>query len=692
MDRYGIKRVRILFAVIPLLLLVSCSKDDIEPEQTFYDGGNTVNGGDIDFRIDLTSPTRVKTDMEFKSSWDDGDAVGIFAVSRAAGGSASLAASGNYINNVKITYSNAGGGKWTVAENLYFPGGGNVLDFYAYYPYDASKGDPTNMTFNVEADQNADTGGKSNYDLSEVLAAKATGAEIGSTVNLTFSHSMAMVQVKLYGRDFNDYPPQVEARRIITASKLDFNAAGGPAATATGTARKTVNMRLADIDYQAPNNDTLVYRALVPVQTLEKGRPVFYVRYRDKAFMSPVLTSDLALAAGTAYVYRQGSVSGIFTAADLVRFSADWNTAGAISNAANRKTAQDKVIAEWGDTGDKDGVVRIWADIDMTGVANFTPIGLNGNGAFTGGFDGGGFMISNLNIDRGTNSYAGLFGYMTGGAVRNVVLEECNIKGAVNVGGIVGFNSAGTVSGCHVKNVILTSNSYGTGGIAGDSRNGANISDCKVTGAVLTAPSYSGGIAGNSINNSTISGCAVTGTTVTASNNYSGGIAGYNSSQDSKIEGCEVTGGNVAANDNAGGIVGRNFSMVGGCKVAGTVVSATGGQAGGIVGGNEVGGVVRGCIASPGGVTGTLRGIVAGQNNNQITACYWGSLTNLYAVGSDAGLLSGNGFNRIGFGSYFTTRNSNDVVPVDDMNTAIQGSGYVWAAGASGQYPAIVKE
>ena len=63
------------------------------------------------------------------------------------------------------------------------------------------------------------------------------------------------------------------------------------------------------------------------------------------------------------------------------------------------------------------------------GVRGFTPVGTNTSN-FTGRFDGLGHTITNLNINRGTTDYVGLFGYIgSGGAVSNVGLVGGSIRG-----------------------------------------------------------------------------------------------------------------------------------------------------------------------------------------------------------------------------------------------------------------------
>ncbi|MBE8951553.1 MAG: hypothetical protein SR1Q7_00205 [Quinella sp. 1Q7] len=104
---------------------------------------------------------------------------------------------------------------------------------------------------------------------------------------------------------------------------------------------------------------------------------------------------------------------------------------------------------------------KLNANIDMSGVANFAPIG-NRNNMFSGTFDGDNKTISNLKIS-GSNSYVGLFGY-NGGTIQNLTLADATVSGASNVGGLVGYNG-GTVSGCTVTSTV--SGTEYVGGLVG---------------------------------------------------------------------------------------------------------------------------------------------------------------------------------------------------------------------------------
>jgi len=87
------------------------------------------------------------------------------------------------------------------------------------------------------------------------------------------------------------------------------------------------------------------------------------------------------------------------------------------------------------------------ADIDAYGD-DFTPLG-----DFTGDYEGGGHIISNLTIDGG-ELFIGLFRVVAGGHIRNLGLVDVDINAPEGemVGGITGMLSAGG----SVKNVFMT--------------------------------------------------------------------------------------------------------------------------------------------------------------------------------------------------------------------------------------------
>lgn len=100
------------------------------------------------------------------------------------------------------------------------------------------------------------------------------------------------------------------------------------------------------------------------------------------------------------------------------------------------------------------------ADITLPTVAegesNWTPIGTHDHyyNRYTGTFDGGGHTITGLTINQSGTDHVGLFGCIGGrGTVKNLTLENVNIIGHDNVGGVAGYNDMGaTITACYWSN------------------------------------------------------------------------------------------------------------------------------------------------------------------------------------------------------------------------------------------------
>ena len=74
-------------------------------------------------------------------------------------------------------------------------------------------------------------------------------------------------------------------------------------------------------------------------------------------------------------------------------------------------------------------------DIDLSSYDNWDPIGDTSN-RFNGIFDGNGYVIKNLTINRPTEDNVGLFGYTVSANIQNVGLENVEVTGKEYVGGL----------------------------------------------------------------------------------------------------------------------------------------------------------------------------------------------------------------------------------------------------------------
>ena len=123
-------------------------------------------------------------------------------------------------------------------------------------------------------------------------------------------------------------------------------------------------------------------------------------------------------------------------------------------------------------------------------MTDFTPIGNDGT-RFTGTFDGGGFTLSNLAINRVTANFIGLFGYNEG-TINDIILESVNITGAASTGGLVGRNQGGTINNSKVSGSV--SGTSNVGGIVGF--NTGTIENSISSGSVSGTDSNIGGFVG----------------------------------------------------------------------------------------------------------------------------------------------------------------------------------------------------
>lgn len=225
-----------------------------------------------------------------------------------------------------------------------------------------------------------------------------------------------------------------------------------------------------------------------------------------------------------------------------------------------------------------------------------TPIGIDLNYPYQGTFNGGGYTISNLNINRTSkNDYVGLFGYLNNNAtVQNLrVTGNVTAEDSQKVGGIAGYVHD---SNCVIENCLFAGEVRGNievGGIAGESK--GQITACFSSGSMTAKMSHAGGIAGNNGDKGNITQC-YSSATVTATLGHAGGIAGYNNT----LSSCYATGTVSAATNYAGGIVGGNGkNNIKNCLALGSAVTRTSDQDtsfGRVIGGDD-GGTITNCAA-----------------------------------------------------------------------------------------------
>lgn len=105
------------------------------------------------------------------------------------------------------------------------------------------------------------------------------------------------------------------------------------------------------------------------------------------------------------------------------------------------------------------GTYELGSNIDASDTRNwgsgagFNPLGDNTT-QFTGNFDGKGYIIDGLYINRPSEDYVGLFGYATGATISNFGLTNVDIKGSELIGSVLGRMETGNLSDIYVTGKI----------------------------------------------------------------------------------------------------------------------------------------------------------------------------------------------------------------------------------------------
>jgi hypothetical protein len=284
-------------------------------------------------------------------------------------------------------------------------------------------------------------------------------------------------------------------------------------------------------------------------------------------------------------------------------------------------------------------------DIDASETAEwfdgFEPLG-DLLDPYFGIFDGNGFVIRGLFINRDREDYVGLFSAIQSSRteIRNLHLEEALIYGKYHVGGI-GGRLTGQVKNCSVAGVI--DGSMYVGALAGSLPYG-EVVDCATTGTVRGSYRV-GGLIGeieSAAISGSVSGCEVTG------DYEAGGFVGRSAGEirDSRAHGNVIA--RTGSSRNGGGFAGTNTGTIADCLATGNVIEY-GNIAGGFVGASS-GDISRSLAIGDTVFTSDLAsqqtssrfGGFAGGSGGTVTECFaLGSATSRSRVGGFAGQAAG---------------------------------------------------
>lgn len=208
------------------------------------------------------------------TTFESGDAVGIYVVNYDGTTAGTLKAEGNQADNAEFTYN---GGGWNSDEPIYWKDKNTSADFYAYYPYSASVNIDA-QPFAVQADQSNEV----NFWASDFLWGKSTKvAPTSNAVNIQTNHILSRIIVEIKPGSGFTSASWAAANKSVNICDIKTNATIN---FATGVATATGNN--GEIVPLATSSN---YKAMVVPQTVADDSKLI------------VVTVD-----GTEYVYRTG--------------------------------------------------------------------------------------------------------------------------------------------------------------------------------------------------------------------------------------------------------------------------------------------------------------------------------------------------------------------------------------------------
>lgn len=483
--------------------------------------------------------------------------------------------------------------------------------------------------------------GDQSQSLAYLLGGSGTGDYL-TPVTLTFAHRLAKVRVT----PSDDALGEVQSLQLYTYTQCTYE----KGEVVQGSQEGWIEMKKCE--YTENGNAITCWEAnVVPGYEITKLMANNDNKERD---LSAAITPE----AGSYYNITLDKDKG---------YTDDGQGNYTVTSAEGLKNIAKLVNEEWNLSID----ITLTSDIDLSGI-DWTPIGIDYNHRYAGTFDGNGKTITGLTV-TGSDQYAGLFGYIgSGGTVKNVVLEGVQItsdNSLGSVGGVAGW-SYGTLENCSVSGSVSGrgQNSI-VGGVVGY-QSGGSITGCS-SSATVNAGNTAGGIAGSTNSGATLTACYATGDvtleSINQGGNFAGGVVGSNGGSSTLIA-CYATG-----------------------NVTGTGTGGTGSiYVGGVTGTNDLG-TLTACyhaaetVSGPDGTTGG----VAGRNFKDsmfgggiITACYWGGNGQEQGIGED----------QVGTGGTTMVTDGDWQNAVTQMNAALSGKGWQYELKDGNSLPALKKE
>ena len=246
-------------AVTTLLSLQGCENEE----------GTAIHSRDtVSFEIDAGGARATETTFE------TGDAIGVYAAVRMSSAPATLKTSGNYADNKRFVWN---GSQFVADGDANEIAAGYETDYYAYYPYREDMGNPLDYDFSIQGDQ------REGITLSDFMYAANRSGTTDKVITLAFSHRLSRLQVT--------YTPEAgEALSGVTIQRAKATANINLGTGTANTLGATSDIRMY--------NDGGTFTAVIPAQDPDADGTFLTLLFADGTKKDYTLTAKKEFLAG----------------------------------------------------------------------------------------------------------------------------------------------------------------------------------------------------------------------------------------------------------------------------------------------------------------------------------------------------------------------------------------------------------
>ena len=245
--------------VTTLLSLQGCENEE----------GTAIHSRDtVSFEIDAGGARATETTFE------TGDAIGVYAAVRMSSAPATLKTSGNYADNKRFVWN---GSQFVADGDANEIAAGHETDYYAYYPYREDMGNPLDYDFSIQGDQ------REGITLSDFMYAANRSGTTDKVITLAFSHRLSRLQVT--------YTPEAgEALSGVTIQRAKVTANINLGTGTANTLGATSDIRMY--------NDGGTFTAVIPAQDRDADGTFLTLLFADGTKKDYTLTAKKEFLAG----------------------------------------------------------------------------------------------------------------------------------------------------------------------------------------------------------------------------------------------------------------------------------------------------------------------------------------------------------------------------------------------------------